>query len=88
MVPSRDELCAYWKTVANNALAFLGRRPLKLVRRVKGTTFYHMGPLPEIPPAVNQLRLEKRTQALYPFSHQIHADHRIPEPPRPQRLEQ
>jgi bifunctional non-homologous end joining protein LigD len=30
------------------------------VRQVKGATFYHMGPLPEIPAAVRQLRLEKR----------------------------
>ena len=60
VVPSREELCAYWETVADDALAYLGRRPLKLVRHIKGTTFYHMGPLPEIPRAVNQLRLEKR----------------------------
>src|SRR3954447_10226021 len=60
VVPSRDELCAYWETVADDALAYLGRRPLKLVRHIKGTTFYHMGPLPEIPRAVSQLRLEKR----------------------------
>jgi bifunctional non-homologous end joining protein LigD len=46
--------------VADDALRYLGRRPLKLVRHVKGTTFYHMGPLPEIPPAVKQLRIEKR----------------------------
>jgi bifunctional non-homologous end joining protein LigD len=60
VVPSRDELAAYWETVADDALRYLGRRPLKLVRHVKGTTFYHMGPLPEIPPAVKQMRLEKR----------------------------
>jgi bifunctional non-homologous end joining protein LigD len=60
VVPSREELCVYWEMVADDALAYLGRRPLKLVRHVKGTTFYHMGPLPEIPPAVNQLHLEKR----------------------------
>jgi bifunctional non-homologous end joining protein LigD len=39
---------------------YLGGRPLKLVRHVKGVTFYHLGPLPEIPPAVKQLGLEKR----------------------------
>jgi bifunctional non-homologous end joining protein LigD len=60
VVPSREALCAYWETVADDALVYLGRRPLKLVRHVKGATFYHMGPLPQIPPAVNQLRLEKR----------------------------
>jgi hypothetical protein len=58
--PSRQEFAAYWETVADDALRYLGRRPLKLVRHVKGTTFYPMGPLPEIPPAVRQLRLEKR----------------------------
>jgi bifunctional non-homologous end joining protein LigD len=60
VVPSREELCAYWETVADDALVYLGRRPLKLVRHVNGITFYHMGPLPEIPPAVHQLHLEKR----------------------------
>jgi bifunctional non-homologous end joining protein LigD len=60
VVPSREELCDYWEAVADDALAYLGRRPLKLVRNIKGTTFYHMGSLPEIPQAVNQLRLEKR----------------------------
>src|SRR5690348_8888370 len=39
VVPSRDKLAAYWRTVADDALLYLGRRPLKLVRRVKGTTF-------------------------------------------------
>lgn len=43
VAPSREELTAYWTTVAEDALMHLGRRPLKLVRRVKGTTFYHMG---------------------------------------------
>jgi bifunctional non-homologous end joining protein LigD len=60
VVPSRQELAAYWESVADHALRYLGRGPLKLVRHTKETTFYHMGPLPEIPPAVNQLRLEKR----------------------------
>ncbi|MBV8506130.1 MAG: hypothetical protein JOZ11_10045 [Alphaproteobacteria bacterium] len=60
VAPSREELAAYWRTVADDALAYLARRPLKLVRHTKGITFYHMGPLPEIPPAVKQLTLEKR----------------------------
>jgi bifunctional non-homologous end joining protein LigD len=42
------------------ALAHLGRRPLKLVRHVKGTIFYHMGPLPPVPEAVHRLTIEKR----------------------------
>src|SRR5262249_50806975 len=60
VAPSREELAAYWNTVAGAALVYLGRRPLKLVRRVKGTTFYHMGPLPELPPAVKQLSIKMR----------------------------
>src|SRR5205085_520285 len=60
VVPPREERAAYWTKVAADALVYLGRRPLKLVRQVKGTTFYHMGPLPAIPPAVRQLTLKKR----------------------------
>jgi bifunctional non-homologous end joining protein LigD len=60
VVPSREELAAYWTKVADRALPYLGRRPLKLVRHTKGTTFYHMGPLPPVPSAVHQLTIEKR----------------------------
>jgi bifunctional non-homologous end joining protein LigD len=60
VVPSRDELSDYWRRVAERALPYLGRRPLKLVRHDRGTTFYHMGRLPPIPPAVHQLHIEKR----------------------------
>ena len=61
VVPAKDELAAYWKRVWRRALPHLGKRPLKLVRHVHGTTFYHMGPLPkDIPKAVHQLRIEKR----------------------------
>lgn len=60
VVPSQDDLAAYWTRVADRALDFLGGRPLKLVRHVDGTTFYHKGPLPPIPSAVHQLRIEKR----------------------------
>lgn len=42
----------------DEALAYLGRRQLKLVRHTKGITFYHTGPSPEIPPAGAQLTLE------------------------------
>ncbi|MEY9199290.1 bifunctional non-homologous end joining protein LigD [Sinorhizobium fredii] len=59
-VPSHDELATYWTRVADCALRFLGGRPLKLVRHVHGTTFYHKGPLPPIPPEVHRLRIEKR----------------------------
>jgi bifunctional non-homologous end joining protein LigD len=60
IVPSKEALAEYWTKVATRALKHLGRRPLKLVRHTKGTTFYHMGPLPPIPAAVHQLRIEKR----------------------------
>ena len=45
VVPSKDELAAYWHTVAPKALRYLARRPLKLVRHTRGTTFYHKGRL-------------------------------------------
>ncbi|MCK1680338.1 DNA ligase D [Bradyrhizobium sp. 147] len=61
VAPSKDELSDYWGRVWKKALPHLGRRPLKLVRHVHGTTFYHKGPLPkDIPPAVHQLRIRKR----------------------------
>ncbi|MCA1479050.1 DNA ligase D [Bradyrhizobium sp. NBAIM08] len=61
IVPSKEELARYWKRVWKKALLHLGHRPLKLVRHVHGTTFYHKGPLPkDIPQAVHQLRIRKR----------------------------
>jgi bifunctional non-homologous end joining protein LigD len=60
VAPSKEELAAYWRSVWKPALKHLGRRPLKLVRRVHGITFYHMGPLPPLPSSVRQLRLKKR----------------------------
>ncbi|MGY3610994.1 MULTISPECIES: DNA ligase D [unclassified Bradyrhizobium] len=61
VVPSREELAGYWKRVWKTALPHLGYRPLKIVRHVHGTTFYHKGPLPQdIPTSVHQLRIEKR----------------------------
>src|SRR3954469_23493682 len=60
VVPSKEQLAAYWTKVAPRALKHLGRRPLKLVRHTKDTTFYHMGPLPPVPAGVHQLRIEKR----------------------------
>jgi len=60
-VPSKQDLADYWKRVWKKALPHLGHRPLKLVRHVHGTTFYHKGPLPkDIPGAVHQLWIEKR----------------------------
>ncbi|HEU4620566.1 MAG TPA: DNA ligase D [Gammaproteobacteria bacterium] len=60
VAPSKDELAAYWTKVADRALPYLAGRPLKLVRRVHGTIFYHMGPLPPIPASVRRLKIEKR----------------------------
>jgi len=61
VVPSKEELADYWKRVWKKALPHLGHRPLKLVRHVHGTTFYHKGPLPkDIPEAVHHLHIQKR----------------------------
>lgn len=60
VVPTREQLAAYWRKVASHALKYLARRPLKLVRHTRDTTFYHMGPLPPIPAAVGQLKVQKR----------------------------
>ncbi|MGE5538753.1 MAG: non-homologous end-joining DNA ligase [Gemmatimonas sp.] len=59
-VPSRDELARYWAKVAPDALHYLARRPLTLVRHVGGLTFFHKGPLPPIPNSVHALRIVKR----------------------------
>jgi bifunctional non-homologous end joining protein LigD len=61
VVPSDEQLIAYWRAVGKDALKYLGRRPLKLVRHVRGKTFMHQGPLPPIPEHVHQLRIEKAT---------------------------
>jgi bifunctional non-homologous end joining protein LigD len=60
VAPSKEELRAYWRRVAQRALAHLARRPLKLVRHTHGITFYHRGLLPEIPAAVHKLTVHKR----------------------------
>lgn len=44
VAPSNEELAAYWTKVSDRALEHLGHRPLKLVRHVHNTTFYHKGP--------------------------------------------
>jgi bifunctional non-homologous end joining protein LigD len=60
VAPPKDELAAYWTRMWRTALPHLGHRPLKLVRHVHHAIFYHKGPLPPIPKAVHQLRLQKR----------------------------
>jgi bifunctional non-homologous end joining protein LigD len=58
--PSKEELAAYWEKIWKRALVHLGRRPLKLVRHVRSTTFYHKGKLPAAPETVHRLTIEKR----------------------------
>jgi bifunctional non-homologous end joining protein LigD len=60
VVPSHEALAAYWTGIADRALEHLGGRPLKLVLHRHGTTYYHKGRLPPVPPSVHQLRIEKR----------------------------
>jgi bifunctional non-homologous end joining protein LigD len=60
VAPSKEELAAYWAKVSKRALQHLARRPLKLVRHVRGTTFYHKSKLPPVPEAVHRLTIEKR----------------------------
>ena len=60
VAPSQAQLITYWRKVAKRALPHLGRRPLKRVRRVDDTIFYHKGPLPPIPPSVHRLVVAKR----------------------------
>lgn len=60
VVPTRDQLTRYWRAVAPEALEYIARRPLKLVRHDNGQTFYHKGPLPRVPKSVHQLEIKKR----------------------------
>lgn len=60
VVPSKQELEAYWRKVGKRALEHLGHRPLKLVRHTHGTTFYHKGKLPPVPKSIHQFKIEKR----------------------------
>jgi bifunctional non-homologous end joining protein LigD len=60
VAPNEEELVTYWKKVGKQAMEHLARRPLKLVRRVGHTIFYHKGPLPPVPDSVHQLKIEKR----------------------------
>ena len=60
VVPTRDQLKRYWTAVADEALSYLARRPLKLVRHDRGITFYHKGPLPPVPRSVHSLEIQRR----------------------------
>jgi bifunctional non-homologous end joining protein LigD len=59
-IPSKTELEAYWRGVADRALEHVGNRLLNIVRPNRhGGVDYHRGPLPPIPPEVHQLRIDK-----------------------------
>jgi len=61
VVPTKEQLAEYWAKVHTRALHYLGHRPLKLVRRVHGTTFYHKGPIPkDLPSSIHRLHMRKR----------------------------
>ncbi len=60
VAPDVDALERYWRKVGPKALAYLGRRPLKLVRHVGSRIFYHRQKLPPIPKEVHTLTIEKR----------------------------
>src|SRR4051794_26257630 len=58
--PRSDDLKAYWRAVHGEALQYLGRRPLTLVRSVGGTVFFHRRGFPPLPDGVHSLTIEKR----------------------------
>jgi bifunctional non-homologous end joining protein LigD len=59
-IPSKAELEAYWRAVADRALEHIGNRPLNIVRpNQNGGVDYHRGPLPSVPPGIHQHRIEK-----------------------------
>lgn len=60
VAPDLGTLDAYWRRVGPKALKYLGKRPLKLVRRVGSKIFYHKRKLPPIPEGVHTLTIEKR----------------------------
>lgn len=60
VAPDVDALETYWRKVGPEALKYLGRRPLKLVRHVGSKIFFHKQKLPPIPEGVHNLSIEKR----------------------------
>jgi len=60
IVPSREQLARYWRVVAAEALPYIARRTLKLVRHESGITYYHKGRLPPIARRVHHLQIETR----------------------------
>ena len=59
VVPTKEQLRTHWRRCGKLALPHLANRPLTLVRHGDGLTFFHMGPLPPIPPAVRSLEIRK-----------------------------
>lgn len=58
--PSADDLMRYWEKVGANALKYLARRPLILVRHERRKVYFHTGTVPPTPKAVHRLTIEKR----------------------------
>lgn len=59
-IPSKSVLKTYWSGVGDRALEYIGNRLLNIVRpNQHGGVDYHRGPLPPVPPAVHQMRIEK-----------------------------
>lgn len=59
-IPSKSALKTYWSGVGDRALEYVGNRLLNIVRpNQHGGVDYHRGPLPPVPPAVHQMRIEK-----------------------------
>ncbi len=55
------EACRLLDACRRSALHFLGGRPLKLVRHIHGTTFYHKGPL-AADPALRSISFASRNE--------------------------
>jgi bifunctional non-homologous end joining protein LigD len=60
VVPSKEELRKYWRTMGATALPYLKNRPLTLVRHAHDKTFFHTGRLPAFPAGVRAVTFEKR----------------------------
>jgi bifunctional non-homologous end joining protein LigD len=60
VAPAADVLRDYWRSVHEQALPYLGGRPLTLVRHAGGKVFFHKGGLPALPEAVHSLTIQKR----------------------------
>ncbi|HEY8963512.1 MAG TPA: non-homologous end-joining DNA ligase [Alphaproteobacteria bacterium] len=55
VAPDRKKLAAYWDKVSGDALPYLTRRPLALVREDNGHISYHRGAFTDIPASVHRI---------------------------------